>query len=75
MCPKDADGKANSVDPDHTIQEQFDLGLPCFPRNIKALGQMKIYACFRFLTYVGFYPDPLTFYKCHKIDTISINSI
>ena len=26
ICPKDADGMANSVDPD---QEQFDLGLHC----------------------------------------------
>ena len=30
-CPKDADGMANSVDPDH---EQSDLGLHCFPRPV-----------------------------------------
>ena len=27
MCPKDVDGLANSVDPDHPASEQYDLGL------------------------------------------------
>ena len=31
MSPNDADGMANSVDPD---QEQSDLGLQCLPRHI-----------------------------------------
>ena len=31
MCPKDADGMANSVDPD-VLEEQSDLGLHCLPR-------------------------------------------
>ena len=31
MSPNDADGMANSVDPD---QEQSDLGLDCLPRHI-----------------------------------------
>ena len=32
MCPKDADGVANSVDPDHTAPS--DLGLHCLPRTV-----------------------------------------
>ena len=33
MCPKGADGMANSVDPDQTapLEEQSDLGLHCLP--------------------------------------------
>ena len=31
MCPKDADGMANNVDPD---QEQSDLGLHCVPKPV-----------------------------------------
>ena len=36
MSPKDADGMANSVDPDQTAprEEQSDLGLHCLPRPI-----------------------------------------
>ena len=38
MSPNDADGMANSVDPDQTAQEQSDqqsdLGLHCLPRHI-----------------------------------------
>ena len=38
MSPKDADGMANSVDPDQTalllLEGQSDLGLCCFPRPI-----------------------------------------
>ena len=36
MSPNDADGMANSVDPDLTasLEEQSDLGLHCFPRPI-----------------------------------------
>ena len=36
MSPKDADGKANSVDPDHQTAplKQSDLGLHCLPRPI-----------------------------------------
>ena len=29
MCPNDADGMANSVDPDQSAQEQPDLHLHC----------------------------------------------
>ena len=32
MGPKDADGMANSADPD--LEEQSDLGLPCLPRHV-----------------------------------------
>ena len=32
MSPNDADGMANSVDPDQT--EQSDLGLHCLPRPV-----------------------------------------
>ena len=32
MSPNDADGMANSVDPDQTAQS--DLGLHCLPRRI-----------------------------------------
>ena len=34
MSEKDADGMANSVDPDQTAPEQSDLGLHCLPRHI-----------------------------------------
>ena len=34
MGPEDADGMANSVDPDQTAQEQSDLGLHCLPRPV-----------------------------------------
>ena len=40
MHPKDAEGIANSVDPDQTaplgavLEEQSDLGLHCLPRPI-----------------------------------------
>ena len=40
MSPNDADGMANSVDPDQTaplgavLEEQSDLGLHCLPRHI-----------------------------------------
>ena len=34
MCPKGADGLANSADPDWTAQEQSDLGLHCLSRLI-----------------------------------------
>ena len=34
MSPNDADGMANSVDPDKTAQEQSDLGLHCLPRHM-----------------------------------------
>ena len=38
MSPNDADGMANSVDPDQTaslgVEEQFDLGLHCLPKHI-----------------------------------------
>ena len=35
MGPNDADGMANSVDPDQTaLEEQSDLGLHCLPRPI-----------------------------------------
>ena len=33
MSPNDADGMANSVDPDQT-EEQSDLGLHCLPGHI-----------------------------------------
>ena len=34
MCPKDAEGIANSVDPDQTApEEQSDLGLHYLPRS------------------------------------------
>ena len=34
MSPTDADGMANSGDPDQTAPEQSDLGLHCLPRHI-----------------------------------------
>ena len=34
MSTNDADGMANSVDPDQTAPEQSDLGLHCLPRHI-----------------------------------------
>ena len=36
MHPKDAEGIANSVDPDQTapVEEQSDLGLHCLPRPV-----------------------------------------
>ena len=35
MSPNDAEGMANSVDPDQTApEEQSDLGLHCLPRHI-----------------------------------------
>ena len=35
MGQKDADGMANSVDPDQTApQEQFDVGIHCLPRSV-----------------------------------------
>ena len=35
MSPNDADGMANSVDPDQTAPlEESDLGLHCLPRHI-----------------------------------------
>ena len=35
MCPNNADGVANSVDPDQTLlQEQTDLGTHCLPRPV-----------------------------------------
>ena len=40
MCSKDADGMANSVDPDQTaplgaaLEEQSDLSLHCLPRPV-----------------------------------------
>ena len=34
MHPNDAEGIANSVDPDQTAPEQSDLGLHCLPRPI-----------------------------------------
>ena len=37
LCPKGADGMANSVDPDQTtLEEQSDLGLHCLPRPVCA---------------------------------------
>ena len=38
MRPNDADGIANSVDPD---QEQSDLGLHCLPRPSENLGSLR----------------------------------
>ena len=38
MCPKDADGMANSVDPDRTApEEQSDQGLHWLPRPISPI--------------------------------------
>ena len=34
MSPNDADGMANSVDPDQTAPLETDLGLHCLPRPI-----------------------------------------
>ena len=34
MSPNDADGMANSIDPDQTAPQQADLGLHCLPRHI-----------------------------------------
>ena len=34
FCQKDANGKANSEDPDQTAKEQSDLGLHCLPRPL-----------------------------------------
>ena len=34
MSPNDADGMANSVDPDQTAPQQSDLGLHFLPRDI-----------------------------------------
>ena len=34
MHPKDAEGIANSVDPDQTAREQSDLDLHCLPRPV-----------------------------------------
>ena len=34
MCPKEAEGIANSVDPNQTAPLQSDLGLHCLPRPI-----------------------------------------
>ena len=34
MCPKEAEGIANSVDPDQTAPLQSDLSLHCLPRPI-----------------------------------------
>ena len=47
MLPKDANGMANSVDPDLTapFQEQSDLGLHCLVRPT-ALFQVKILGIF-----------------------------
>ena len=41
MCPKDADGMANSADPDQTAPlEQSDLGLNCL---VETTGQYPLF--------------------------------
>ena len=45
MCPKDADGMANSIDPDETapsgVKEQFDQGLHYLPRLKKLFWEIR----------------------------------
>ena len=53
MSPNDADGMANSVDPDQTApQEQSDLGLHCLPQACLSenLGSLR---------YITFYYDKI----------------
>ena len=42
MRPKSVDGMANSVDPDQTAQEQFELGLLCLPKIIRASSRENL---------------------------------
>ena len=42
MCPKDADGIANSVDPDQTVPSgQSDVGLHCPDLSVGRLRSLR----------------------------------
>ena len=41
MSPKDADGKANSVDPDQTTSTLFDQA--CLSENLGSLQNLRYY--------------------------------
>ena len=57
MHPKDAEGVANSVDPDQTAPKEQSLGLHCLPRPV----------CLKTSDHYGI-PDQIWFYTvCHSV--------
>ena len=74
MRPKDAEGIANSVDPDQTAP---DLGLHCLPRPLsKTLGMchsMLNSLCVSYAFVVAFVKEVVIEVICCELDIIQVN--
>ena len=69
--PKDADGMANSVDPDQTAQS--DLGLHCLPRPV--CPKTKDHFCTDFLSNINKHKANTLLFLCVLIFIITHSGI